>query len=45
MSNGDLIQRDRLWHPPALTPDYKTSVARSPRHALLSLQNSDSELT
>ncbi|UWR39556.1 protocatechuate 3,4-dioxygenase subunit beta [Sulfitobacter sp. W074] len=45
MSNGDLIQRDRLWHPPALTPDYKTSVARSPRHALLSLQSSDSELT
>lgn len=45
MSNGDLIQRDRSWHPPALTPDYKTSVARSPRHALLSLQNSDSELT
>lgn len=45
MSNGDLIQRDRLWHPPALTPNYKTSVARSPRHALLSLQNSDSELT
>ncbi|UWR31893.1 protocatechuate 3,4-dioxygenase subunit beta (plasmid) [Sulfitobacter sp. W002] len=45
MSNGDLIQRDRTWHPPALTPDYKTSVARSPRHALLSLQNSDSELT
>ncbi len=45
MSNGDLIQRDRLWHPPALTPDYKTSVARSPRHALLSLQNSDSERT
>ncbi len=45
MSNGDLIQRDRSWHPPALTPDYKTSVARSPRHALLSLQNSNSELT
>ena len=42
---ADLYQRDREWHPPALTPDYKTSVARSPRNALLSLQNSDSELT
>lgn len=42
---ADLYQRDREWHPPALTPDYKTSVARSPRYALLSLQNSDSELT
>ncbi|MEF2549657.1 protocatechuate 3,4-dioxygenase subunit beta [Aurantimonas sp. E1-2-R+4] len=42
---ADLYQRDREWHPPALTPDYKTSVARSPRYALLSLQDSDSELT
>ncbi|RYH03138.1 protocatechuate 3,4-dioxygenase subunit beta [Salipiger sp. IMCC34102] len=42
---GELYQRDRTWHPPALTPDYKTSVARSPRLPLLSLQNSDSELT
>ena len=41
----DLYQRDRLWHPPALTPDYKTSVARSPRYALLSLQSSASETT
>jgi protocatechuate 3,4-dioxygenase beta subunit len=40
-----LFQRDREWHPPTLTPDYKTSVARSPRFALLSLQNSASELT
>ncbi|MBR2656075.1 MAG: protocatechuate 3,4-dioxygenase subunit beta [Loktanella sp.] len=45
MTAMDLIQRDREWHPPALTPDYKTSVARSPRNALLSLQSSDSELT
>lgn len=45
MTATDLIQRDREWHPPALTPDYKTSVARSPRNALLSLQSSDSELT
>lgn len=45
MTNADLIQRDRTWHPPALTPDYKTSVARSPRYALLSLQASASEAT
>ncbi|MGX0978229.1 protocatechuate 3,4-dioxygenase beta subunit [Roseovarius sp. MBR-51] len=45
MTATDLFQRDRTWHPPALTPDYKTSVARSPRFALLSLQTSASELT
>ncbi|MGY3439674.1 MULTISPECIES: protocatechuate 3,4-dioxygenase subunit beta [unclassified Marinovum] len=45
MTHSDLIQRDREWQPAALTPDYKTSVLRSPRNALLSLQNSDSELT
>ena len=45
MTTGELYQRDREWHPAALTPDYKTSVPRSPRNALLSLQNSDSELT
>jgi protocatechuate 3,4-dioxygenase beta subunit len=42
---GEFYQRDRRLHPPALTPDYKTSVARSPRCALLSLQNSLSEIT
>lgn len=45
MITQELIQRDREWHPPALTRDYKTSVARSPKYALLSLQNSASELT
>lgn len=45
MTTSNIIQRDREWHPPALTPDYKTSVARSPRFALLSLRASDSELT
>lgn len=42
---GEFYQRDRTWHPPALTPDYKTSVARSPRFALISLNNSASEIT
>lgn len=40
-----LFQRDRTWHPPALTPDYKTSVARSPRLPLLSMEGTVSELT
>ncbi len=42
---GEFYQRDRSIHPPAYTPDYKTSVARSPRYALISLQNSVSEVT
>ncbi len=42
---GEFFQRDRTLHPPALTPDYKTSVARSPRLPMLSLQGSASELT
>lgn len=42
---GEFYQRDRDMHPPAYTPDYKTSVLRSPRNALISLQNSLSEIT
>jgi protocatechuate 3,4-dioxygenase beta subunit len=42
---GEFFQRDRTLHPPALTPGYKTSVTRSPKYALLSLQNSLSEIT
>lgn len=45
MTDAALIQRDRTLHPAALTPDYKTSVARSPRYALLSLESSASEMT
>jgi protocatechuate 3,4-dioxygenase beta subunit len=45
MKPAEFYQRDRLWHPPALTPDYKTSVPRSPRLALLSLEGSVSEIT
>ncbi|WP_425046006.1 protocatechuate 3,4-dioxygenase subunit beta [Primorskyibacter sp. S87] len=43
--SGEFYQRDRTWHPPALSPDYKTSVARSPQYALISLQNSVSEIS
>ena len=40
-----LNPRDRAWHPPALAPDYKTSVARSPTQPLLALAQTASELT
>lgn len=42
---AEYYQRDRSVHPPAFTPDYKTSQARSPRYSLISLQNSVSEIT
>ncbi len=42
---GEYYQRDRTWHPPALTRNYKTSVSRSPQYALISLQNSVGEIT
>ena len=42
---GEYRSRDRSVHPPAFAPEYKTSVLRSPRKALLSLQQSLSELT
>lgn len=44
MSAG-YYQRRRDIHPPALTPDYKTSVARSPRLAPLSLDHGAGEVT
>lgn len=40
------VERDRNWHPAAHTPGYKTTVARSPRQAPVSLQSpSVSELS
>ncbi len=42
---GEYFQRDRTMQPPALTPIYKTSVTRSPQKALLSLEQSLSEMT
>jgi protocatechuate 3,4-dioxygenase beta subunit len=42
---GEFYQRDTSVQPPAYTPGYKTSVLRSPRNALISLQNSLSEIT
>ncbi len=42
---AEYYQRDRDRHPPALAPDYKTSVSRSPRFAPISLEQSVSEIT
>ena len=42
---GSFYQRDRGWHPPPLTPQYKTSVLRSPQRALIALENTLSEMT
>jgi len=42
---GDYHQRDMRRHPPALAPDYKTSLARAPRFALLSIDQTASEIT
>lgn len=43
--DGGFFQRDRTIHPPAYAPGYKSSVLRSPRQALLSLESSVSEIT
>ena len=43
--DAEFHQRNRDLHPPAYTPVYKTSVLRSPRIPLWSLQNSLSEVT
>jgi protocatechuate 3,4-dioxygenase beta subunit len=45
MTPAEYYQRDGSRHPPALTPGYKTSVARSPRFAPISLEQTVSELT
>ena len=43
--DGEYRARNREIHPPAYFPDYKTSVARSPRKPLIALQQSLSEIT
>ncbi len=42
---GPFFPRDRSWQPKAYTPDYKTSVVRSPQKALISFPNTISEIT
>ena len=43
-SEGEFYQRDQSQHPPAFAPIYKSTVLRSPRIPLWSLQNSLSEV-
>ena len=43
--DGECMMRDTTSHPAAYTPSYKTSVLRSPKLALISLQQSLSEVT
>jgi protocatechuate 3,4-dioxygenase beta subunit len=45
MKPAEYYQRDRNRHPPALTPNYKTSVARSPRFPFISMSQTASEIT
>ncbi|WP_108262744.1 protocatechuate 3,4-dioxygenase subunit beta [Mangrovicoccus ximenensis] len=42
---GAFYPRDLDWHPPALTPNYKTSVLRSPQKAKISFDPSLGEIT
>jgi protocatechuate 3,4-dioxygenase beta subunit len=44
-AGGRFTQRDHSWHPLAYTPGYKTSVLRSPRCALLSIDQGPGERT
>ena len=45
MKPAEFHMRDREWHPPAYAPGYKTSVPRSPKQALLSIDQTWSEIT
>ncbi|MBA4350769.1 MAG: protocatechuate 3,4-dioxygenase subunit beta [Rhodobacter sp.] len=45
MKPAEFYMRDRSLQPPAHHPGYKTSVPRSPRNALLTLQQTVSEIT
>ncbi len=42
---GSFFARDREWQPPGYTPWYKTSILRSPQKAMISLDNTISEIT
>ncbi len=44
-ARDEFYQRDRDWHPAAYAPGYKTSVTRAPRFALVSLEQSLSDVT
>ena len=43
--DGPFYPRDSARQPPALSPAYKSTVLRAPRHALLSLETTESEMS
>ena len=43
--DAEFMMRDTTSHPPPYAPGYKTSILRSPKNALISLQHSLSEVT
>ena len=43
--DAQIMMRDTTSHPPAHAPGYKTSVLRSPRNALISIEQTLSEIT
>ncbi|HSF64819.1 MAG TPA: protocatechuate 3,4-dioxygenase subunit beta [Paracoccaceae bacterium] len=45
MKPAEFYMRDRDAHPPAYHPGYKSSVARSPQKALLTIRQTASEIT
>ena len=42
---GPFGPRDRAWHPPALAPEYKSSIYRSPQQPLLQMPQGPAELS
>ena len=42
---GRLFQRDRDWHPKGFTPQYKSTFFRSPKHPLLAIGQTASEIS
>jgi len=45
MNDTPYLERDRNWHPPALTPDYKSSILRAPQKPLIMLPQGNAELS
>jgi len=44
-ADGVLFQRDHTWHPAADTPGYKSTTFRAPKHSLLALGPTKSEMS
>lgn len=45
MSDGPFLPRDHSQHPPALYEPYRSSTLRSPKHALISMPQTPSEIS